>query len=158
MAVERTYTIPLRREWLKAPKYKRAKRAVNAVRAFLKRHLKADEENIKLGKYLNLELWKHGIKNPPGRIKVIVTKDDAGKVVAELSSAPKEKSKTAEKKEGKKTEARPPAAPEEKKAVQEKPAAEKKAESPEKKPVSEKAPKSPPSPKTLEGKENIIKQ
>jgi|SRR3989344_4577420 len=80
--IERTYTIPIRREWLKAPKYKRAKRAVSAMRTFLVRHMKS--EDIRLGTSINLELWKHGMKCPPGKIKVNVTKDDKGVVRAEL--------------------------------------------------------------------------
>ena len=56
MALERTYTIPLRREWLKAPRYKRAKRAIAAVRTFLERHMKS--EDIRIGTHLNLEIWK----------------------------------------------------------------------------------------------------
>src|SRR3989344_6254936 len=87
--LERTFTIPLRKEWLKAPKYKRAKRTISAVRDFLARHMKPVE--LKLGKYLNLEVWKHGIKNPPSRIRVTAKKDDKGVVVAELFGAPVEK-------------------------------------------------------------------
>lgn len=84
MATERTYIIPLRREWLKSVKYKRAKKAVRAIKEFLQRHMKTDMANVKLGTHLNIELWKHGIKNPPSRIKVNVTKDDKGMVRAEL--------------------------------------------------------------------------
>ncbi len=91
--LERTYTIPLRREWLKAPKYKRAKRAVAAVRNFLCRHMKVEKhlatKELKLGPQLNLEIWKHGIKNPPSRVKVNVSKNDKGIVYAELFGAPK---------------------------------------------------------------------
>lgn len=76
------YVIPLRKEWLKTPKYKRAKKAVIAVRQFLKRHLKASD--VKVGPTLNLELWKHGIKNPPSRIKVVAEKDKDGIVRVEL--------------------------------------------------------------------------
>ena len=98
-ALERTYTIPLRREWLKAPKYKRAKRAVSAIRTFLCRHMKVEKhtatKNVKLGPQLNLELWKHGIKNPPSRVKVNVSKDDKGVVRAELFGAPKFEEKVA---------------------------------------------------------------
>lgn len=98
-ALERTYTIPLRREWLKAPKYKRAKRAVSAIRSFLCRHMKVEKhtatKNVKLGPQLNLELWKHGIKNPPPRVKVNVSKDDKGVVRAELFGAPKFEEKVA---------------------------------------------------------------
>ena len=86
MALERTYTIPLRKEWLKAPKYRRAKRAINAVKTFLARHMKS--EDVRLGPALNEEVWKHGIKNPPGRIRVNVLKDDEGLVRAELFGAP----------------------------------------------------------------------
>jgi large subunit ribosomal protein L31e len=86
--MERTYTIPLRKEFLKSPKYKRAKKSVIAVREFLSRHMRSD--NVKLGRYLNLELWKHGINNPPSRVRVSVNKDDKGVVTAELVGAPVE--------------------------------------------------------------------
>jgi len=97
--IERTYIIPLRREFIKTAKYKRSKRAVNEVRRFLQRHMKSD--NIKISNNINLEIWKHGIRNPPGKIKVNVTKDDAGLVKAELFGV---KSKVEEKKEDKKEE------------------------------------------------------
>lgn len=73
MAEERTYTIPLRREFLKAPRYRRSKRSVKTVRNFLKKHMKTDY--VKIGKYLNLEIWKHGRKNPPNKIQVKAVKD-----------------------------------------------------------------------------------
>ena len=92
-AFEKTYTINIRREILKAPKYRRAKKAVSAVKAFIKRHMKAELEKIKLGKYLNLELWKHGIKAPLTKIKVVAVKDDKGIVKVELPNPPKEKAK-----------------------------------------------------------------
>jgi len=95
MAEERIYTIPLRKDFLKAPKYKRTARAVRSLRDFLKRHMKSDD--IKIGKYLNKEIWKHGKKNPPGKVQVKVIKD--GNVVkAELINAPIEKEKRKEEK------------------------------------------------------------
>ena len=66
--MERLYTIPLRREFSKAPNYKRTYRAVKAIRDFIKKHMKCD--NVKIGTELNLEMWKHGRKNPPARIKI----------------------------------------------------------------------------------------
>lgn len=121
MALERTYTIPLRKEWLKSVKYKRAKKAVRAIREFLMRHMKASEENIRIGKHLNQELWKHGIKRPPSRVKVNVTKDDKGIVVAELFGAPKEAPKAEEKKvEASKKEGIPAEAKKEAPAVEKK--------------------------------------
>src|SRR3989338_8448705 len=65
--MERLYTIPLRKESSKAPNYKRTSRAITAIRDFIKKHMK--NENVKIGKHLNLEMWKHGRKNPPPRIK-----------------------------------------------------------------------------------------
>ena len=80
--LERTYNIPLRKEYLKVPKWRRTKKAVAAVKQFLKKHMKS--EQVRLGKHLNEELWKHGIKNPPHHIKVTTFKDDKGIVKAEL--------------------------------------------------------------------------
>lgn len=139
-AIERTYTIPLRREWLKTVKYKRAKKAVRAIREFLMRHMKATEENVKLGKYLNLELWKHSIKSPPSRVKVNVVKDDKGVVKAEIVGAPKETPKVeAPKKPAAKKEETTPAT----KPTEEKKAEPAKKESTQTKPAAPKAPAQP---------------
>ena len=82
MVVERTYNIPLRREFLKAPKYRRAKKAISAVRSFLVKHMKSDD--VLLGPKLNMTIWANGIRNPPHHVKVTVIKDDKGAVRAEL--------------------------------------------------------------------------
>jgi large subunit ribosomal protein L31e len=107
--LERTYNVPLRKEWIKVPRYKRAKKAVKALKEFIIRNMKPelDEKgkyNIKILKYANLEIWKHGIKNPPHHIKVNTVKDEKGKVLVELEGKPmheeaaeKEKKKEAEK-------------------------------------------------------------
>lgn len=97
MVLERTYIIPLRREWLKVPRYKRAKKASTAVREFLAKHMKSD--NVKIGNGLNMELWKHGMKNPPHKIKVSVIKEDDGTVKAELFGKKYIEHKAPEKKE-----------------------------------------------------------
>jgi len=106
VVLERVYNIPLRKEFLKAPRYARTKRAVSAVKKFVLRHMKAKE--IKIGQYLNLELWKHGIKNPPHHVKVNCIKDEEGLVKAELVGAPKEEKKEPEKKVVKKEEKEKP--------------------------------------------------
>lgn len=80
--LERTYNIPLRKEWLKVPRYKRAKKAVKAVKEFLMKHMKSEE--VKVGKNLNLKVWERGIKNPPHHIKVNAVKSDDDIVRAEL--------------------------------------------------------------------------
>ncbi|MBN1644439.1 50S ribosomal protein L31e [Candidatus Woesearchaeota archaeon] len=152
MAIERTYTIPLRKEWQKAPRYRRAKKAVNAVKAFLIKHMKADEKNVKIGKYLNKELWKHGMKNPPCRIRINVKKDDKGIVTAELVGAPEEKKKEvkgkkkpAKTKEEKKTKEKSAPKIEQKKIIETPKAEESEPkvmqEKPKAKPVEKKEPK-----------------
>jgi len=88
--LEREYNIPLRKEWLKVPRYRRAKKAIKAIREFLARHMRADFEKIKVGRWLNEEMWKHGIKRPPHHIKVKTTKNDEGVVKVELTKLPKE--------------------------------------------------------------------
>jgi large subunit ribosomal protein L31e len=96
IVLERNYNVPLRREWLKAPKWKRSKKATIALRQFLQRHMKSDD--VKIGKYLNLAIWEKGIRNPPHHVKVIAKKDDKGVVMAELEGAPVEKKEEAPKK------------------------------------------------------------
>ncbi len=80
--IERTYNIPLRREYLKAPRWNRTKKAVRALRQFLVKHMKSPD--VRLGVQLNQELWKHGIRNPPHHIKVLASKTKEGVVTAEL--------------------------------------------------------------------------
>ncbi|MBS3156727.1 60S ribosomal protein L31 [Candidatus Woesearchaeota archaeon] len=86
MADERIYTVPLRKGFLKAPNYDRTRKAVVVLRKFLEKHTKKE---VKIGKYLNLELWKDGRKHPPGKIKVRV-EDGKDFVIAELIDAPRE--------------------------------------------------------------------
>lgn len=80
--LERSYNVPLRREWLKAPNYLRAKKAIVALRAFLVRHMKS--ENVLLGPKLNEFIWRRGIKRPPHHVKITAIKEEDGKVYAEL--------------------------------------------------------------------------
>ncbi|MFH1376388.1 MAG: 50S ribosomal protein L31e [Candidatus Woesearchaeota archaeon] len=87
MVIERIYTINLRREFQKAPKYKYTSKAIRALKEFLKKHMKSD--NVTIGKYLNQEIWKNGPKNPPAKVNIKVTKDE-DKIYAELVGAPEE--------------------------------------------------------------------
>lgn len=101
--IERILTINVRNAVIKVPAYRRAKKAVTAVREFLQQHMKSD--NVKIGKYLNLKLWEHGIKNPAMRITVVAKKDDKGVVTAELPNIPVKKQKPIKAKQAKKTSA-----------------------------------------------------
>jgi len=92
--IERVYNVPLRAEWSRAPPYKRAKRAIKALRTFLLKHMKVTEsKNLKLGKHLNEAVWERGIKHPPHHVKVNVSKNDEGIVRAELVGFPLEEPK-----------------------------------------------------------------
>ena len=82
IVLERVYNVPLRKEWLKVPKYKRAKKAVKALKQFIIKNMKS--EDVKIGKHANLEIWKHGIKDPPHHIKVRAVKDKKGLVKVEI--------------------------------------------------------------------------
>jgi large subunit ribosomal protein L31e len=83
--LERTYTVPLRKEYLKAPRYRRTEKASRALRAFLVKHMKSDD--VKIGRHLNEHLWMHGMRNPPPRVKVNCAKVE-GVVYAELFGKP----------------------------------------------------------------------
>ena len=98
--LERVYNIPLRRETLKVPPFKKANKAVKTVKQFISKHMKS--ENVMIGKRLNLKIWEHGAKTPPHHVKVNAVKDDKGKIFVELVGAPKEKPKVEEKKAAKK--------------------------------------------------------
>jgi large subunit ribosomal protein L31e len=104
IVLEREYNIPLRRKFSSSPKYKRAKKAVKTVIEFMSKHMKS--KDIKIGPYLNQNLWKDGIKNPPHHVMVIARKDDQGVVHVELKSAPakKQEKKKELKKDNSKTE------------------------------------------------------
>ncbi len=103
--IEREYNIPLRREWLKVQKYKRAKKAMKALFEFLSKHMKVSAEQIHIGPHLNQDVWKRGIKNPPHHVKVTVIKEDDSNVYAELTGFKYEKK---EKKEGKEKKEKKP--------------------------------------------------
>ena len=66
--LERKYIIPLRKEWLKVPRYKRSKKSIIAISEFCKKHMKSDD--VKIGKNLNLLVWSRGMKNPPHKVEV----------------------------------------------------------------------------------------
>ena len=108
--LERQYNVPLRREWLRVQKFRRAKRAVTALRNFLIRHMKS--KNVKLGPHVNEAIWARGIRSPPHHVSVNVTKDETGLVIAELVGKPmpgSEKKETPKNKAGKEAKAAKPA-------------------------------------------------
>lgn len=82
---EKLFTIPLRKQWLKVPKNKRAKRSINTIRAYLSRHMKIPETEVKISTNLNDSVWIRGAGKPPGRTKIKAYFDaEAGMVFASL--------------------------------------------------------------------------
>lgn len=103
MAEEKLFTFSLRKEFSKAPNYKRTKKAVTALTELIARHMKVDINNVRLGKHLNLKLWEHGRKNPPQKIQVkSIIRDN--KAYVELPNAQFEELKVGDKKKEEKHE------------------------------------------------------
>ena len=76
--IEREYVIPLKKEWVKVPKYKRTAKSIKAIKEFIARHMRIqdrDKDKVKLDVYLNNELWFRGSRHAFNKIKVKVIKD-----------------------------------------------------------------------------------
>lgn len=89
--LEREYIVPLRNEWLKVPKYKRANKAVKALKEFMVRHMKVydrDLRKIKIDEILNNEIRKRGMKKPLAKVRVKAKKYDNDIVRVELIDLP----------------------------------------------------------------------
>ena len=82
--MERIYTVPLGRAWI-AQKYRRAEKAMFVLKQFTERHMKPTE--IIIDPSVNEAIWARGIKNPPRKIRVKMTKDGDGVVTVELAEA-----------------------------------------------------------------------
>ncbi len=83
--VERIYTLRLKHKMKKYPRWLRSKKAVKYVRRFLARHMKTDEDKVRIDKSINEKIWERGAQKPPARIRVRAVKFDDGVVEAELA-------------------------------------------------------------------------
>lgn len=89
---EREYVVPLRREWLKVPMYRRTKKAVKALKEFMVKHMKVydrDLRKIKVDTHLNNEIGFRGMKKPLHKVRVKAIKYENGDVVVKLVTLPK---------------------------------------------------------------------
>jgi len=98
--LERVYTINLGKVLL-SPNNQRAKRAINMIKEFARHHMKTEE--IKIEETLSHLIWKRGIRHPPRKIRVSMTKTDEGFVLVspyeeeiEEATKPKQEKKTPE--------------------------------------------------------------
>ena len=96
--LERVYTINLGKVWL-SPNNQRAKRAINMIKEFATHHMKS--ENVKIEEDVSHLVWARGIRHPPRKIRVKLTKDDDGNI---LISKYEEEKKVEEKSKGKKAD------------------------------------------------------
>ncbi len=79
---ERIYIIPLAKA-RKGPRNKWAKKSIKYLRDFMTRHFKP--ESLIISQEVNERIWKHGIKKPPRKLKVRVTKNIDGLCVVYLA-------------------------------------------------------------------------
>jgi large subunit ribosomal protein L31e len=98
--LERVYTINLGKVLL-SPNNQRAKRAINMIKEFARHHMKTEE--IKIEETVSHIIWKRGIRHPPRKIRVSMTKTDEGFVLVspyeeevEETTKPKQEKKTPE--------------------------------------------------------------
>jgi large subunit ribosomal protein L31e len=82
--IERIYTVPLGRAWI-AQKYRRAEKAMMVLKEYSERHMKPSE--LIIDPSVNEAIWARGIKNPPRRLRVKMTKDSDGVVTVTLAEA-----------------------------------------------------------------------
>lgn len=83
-ADERIYTVPLGKAWA-APRYRRAEKAITILRKFVQRHMKPEE--VVIDTTVNEAIWARGIKKPPRKIRVRLSKDEEGTVTVTLAEA-----------------------------------------------------------------------
>ena len=91
---ERVYTINLGKVLL-SPDNQRAKRAINMIKEFTRRHMKIEE--VKIEEDVSHMIWSRGIRHPPRKIRVRMTKTDEGYVL--ISKFEGEEEQIEEKKE-----------------------------------------------------------
>ena len=119
--IERVYTINLGKVLL-SPDNQRAKRAVNMIKEFARHHMKI--EQVKLEEDVSHLLWSRGIRHPPRKIRVRMTKTDEGYVLVSIYEGEEESTEKEEKKaepEKVEPEPKPAAKPEPKPAAKPEP-------------------------------------
>ena len=76
--LERVYTINLGKVKLSQSQH-RAVRAINMIREFARHHMKV--ETIKIEEELARQVWAKGVRSPPRKIRVRMSKTDEGYVL-----------------------------------------------------------------------------
>ena len=92
--LERVYTINLGKVLLSQSQH-RAVRAINMIREFARHHMKVEE--IKIEEELAHQIWSKGVRSPPRKIRVRMSKTDEGYVLVSQYDEEVESKATAEK-------------------------------------------------------------
>ena len=79
--LERVYTIPLGKVLLSQSQH-RAVRAINMIREFARKHMKTQE--IKIDEEVAHLIWSKGVRSPPRKIRVRMTKTDDGYILVTI--------------------------------------------------------------------------
>lgn len=157
--LERVYTINLGKVLL-SPDNQRAKRAINMIKEFARHHMKTEE--IKIEETLSHLIWKRGIRHPPRKIRVSMTKTDEGFVlvspyeeeIEEVTSPKQEKKKPVEEKpELESKEVETSETKEESESIESKPETKSKPKSKESKPKPKEVKSQESKPKGTKGKD-----
>ncbi len=92
--LERVYTINLGKVKLSQSQH-RAVRAINMIREFARHHMKVEE--IKIEEELAHQIWARGIRSPPRKIRVRMSKTDEGYILVSQYDEEAESKETPEK-------------------------------------------------------------
>ena len=136
--LERVYTIPLGKVKLSQSQH-RAVRAINMIREFAQHHMKV--ETIKIDEELARDIWARGVRNPPRKVRVRMSKTDEGYILVSKYDEDTE-SKVTPEKETKKVSDKVEEAPKKEEPAKEAPKKEEPAkEAPKKEEPAKEAPK-----------------
>ena len=92
--LERVYTINLGKALLSVDTH-RAPRAINMIKEFARHHMKTEE--IKIEEDLAHQIWSKGVRSPPRKIRVRMSKTDEGYVLVSPYTDEKESKETSDK-------------------------------------------------------------
>jgi large subunit ribosomal protein L31e len=92
--LERVYTINLGKALLSVDTH-RAPRAINMIKEFARHHMKTEE--IKIEEDLAHQIWSKGVRSPPRKIRVRMSKTDEGYVLVSPYADEKESKDTPDK-------------------------------------------------------------
>ena len=99
--LERVYTINLGKVKLSQSQH-RAVRAINMIREFARHHMKV--ETIKIEEELAQQIWSKGVRSPPRKVRVRMTKTDEGFILVSRYDEEVESKSVAENKSEKSTD------------------------------------------------------